>query len=210
MMSVPVAAAQAPSGLKLDHVAARSIAGREFRLRLNARGGTPPVEWRVESGQLPPGIVLRAGELAGTPTRAGEFRFRLTARDASSPRQSDTQEAVITVVGPLEIRWRSGPVVRGDPAGIAGEVVVTNNEDADVDLTVVIVAVNEIGRATALGYQRFVMRRASHDAATEQAIPFGSALPAGRYIVHADAVAEIAARNVIRRARVQSQPIAVP
>jgi hypothetical protein len=204
------AAAQAPPGMQADRVAARAPAGREFRLRLHAQGGTPPYEWQVEGGQLPPGIALRDGELAGTPTRAGEFHFRLTARDASSPRQSVTQQAVITVVGALEIRWRSGPAVRGDPAGIGGEVVVTNNEDADVDLTVIIVAVNEIGRATALGYQRFVMRRASNDGGTAQTIPFGSALPTGRYVVHADAVAEIAARNVIRRARVQSQPLSLP
>jgi len=202
-------AAQAQAPLQLERVApARAVLGREFHLRLNVHGGTAPIEWQVERGQLPPGIVLHGGDLIGTPTRSGEFRFRVTARDASSPRQSASQDVVITVAGQLEIRWRTGPAVRD--GSIVGEVLLTNNEDTEVDLTVIIVAVNEIGRATALGYQHFTFRRSSGSAGTEQIIPFGSALPTGRYVVHADAVAEIAARNAIRRARVQSQPIPVP
>ena len=67
------------------------------------------------------------------------------------------------------------------------------------DLTFIILAVNEYGKAFALGYQRFQL-------ATDQSqdIPFSSNVPQGTYNVHADAVAETPSRNLIRRASLES------
>ena len=52
---------------------------------------------------------------------------------------------------------------------IEGSVVVANYTDQDFTLTVIVMAVNQIGRATALGYQEFTLASGE-----EQAIPFGS------------------------------------
>jgi hypothetical protein len=82
---------------------------------------------------------------------------------------------------------------------------VSNGSRSPYDQTVIIVAVNEFGKAFALGYQRFNL-----PAQAQQVIPYSSSLPNGHYIVHVDAVAEIPARNLIRRARLQTpQPITV-
>jgi hypothetical protein len=50
-----------------------------------------------------------------------------------------------------------------------------------------------------LGYQEFTLRSGA-----EQVIPFGSNPGPGTYVVHADAVAEIASTNTIYRARKQT------
>ena len=60
-------------------------------------------------------------------------------------------------------------------------------------------AVNQIGRATALGYQEFTLQSGG-----QQLIPFGSEPGPGKYIVHADAVAEVPSTNSIYRARKQT------
>jgi hypothetical protein len=82
---------------------------------------------------------------------------------------------------------------------LEGSVVVSNLVDQEVVLTVIIMGVNQIGRATALGYQEFALK-----AGGEQVIPFGSSPGPGNYIVHADAVAEVARTNTIYRARKQT------
>jgi len=58
-------------------------------------------------------------------------------------------------------------------------------------------AVNEIGRATAVGYQHFTLKNNTADLE----IPFGENLPRGSYDLNVDAVAEVPATNTIYRAR---------
>jgi hypothetical protein len=66
---------------------------------------------------------------------------------------------------------------------------------------VIIVAVaTDTDRATAIGYQRFPLKPGTNDFK----IPFGNSLPAGSYIVHADAIAEIPEKNTILRQRLQT------
>lgn len=50
-------------------------AGAPYEAVLGALGGVEPYTWRVAAGALPPGLVLDGGRLAGTPARAGLFRF---------------------------------------------------------------------------------------------------------------------------------------
>ncbi len=89
---------------------------------------------------------------------------------------------------------------------IRGSVIVANHSDQPFDLTVIVLAVNEISRATALGYQHFTMPPQSN-----QTIPFGASPGAGHYIVHADAIAEVASTDSIYRARKQtSTPLHIP
>jgi hypothetical protein len=66
--------------------------------------------------------------------------------------------------------------------------------------------VNEIGKAFALGYQHLSV---APDTNLSE-IPFISQLPAGRYTVRADAIAEIVPRRKIFRAARQAGPFSVP
>jgi hypothetical protein len=71
---------------------------------------------------------------------------------------------------------------------------------------VIIVAVADNGRATAIGYEHFPLKAG----ATNVKIPFGNTLPHGGYVVHADAIAEIPTRKAILRQRLQTpQPLQV-
>jgi len=63
--------------------------------------------------------------------------------------------------------------------------------------TIVVLAVNEIGRATAIGYQHFTLTQGTVDLE----IPFGENLPRGSYEVNLDAVGEVAATDIIYRSR---------
>jgi hypothetical protein len=57
-------------------------------------GGTSPVTWSVTSGQLPPGLILSPGQLAGTPTLAGNYTFSVSLTD-SAGHQSQTPFAIM-------------------------------------------------------------------------------------------------------------------
>ena len=57
-----------------------------FEAPLRVTGGTPPVGWSIVAGSLPDGVNLhsRTGLLHGTPTKRGEYRFTVQARDAGN------------------------------------------------------------------------------------------------------------------------------
>lgn len=57
-----------------------------YQVVFRARGNSVPVlQWRVESGTLPPGIKLEeSGLLHGEAQRAGEFQFVVSVRDGAS------------------------------------------------------------------------------------------------------------------------------
>jgi hypothetical protein len=93
----------------------------------------------------------------------------------------------------LLLEWLDPPKVRDDR--IDGSVQVSNGSKDAFDLTVIIVAVAENGRATALGYEHFPLKAG----VAHQKILFGSTLPYGGYEIRADAIAEIPARNTILR-----------
>jgi hypothetical protein len=179
-----------------------AIEGRLYYQRLEARGGEPPYRWTFR-GSLPAGMTLdSSGLLSGIPRQAGEFTFSVTVTDASRPARSARREFTLRVRAVLTIAWTRPPAVAS--GGIYGELLVTNGGANSFDLTVIVLAVAANGRATALGYQHFVMPPG------QQAIPFGSTLPRGGYVVYADAITETAATGVIRRARLQSPPLNVP
>ncbi len=185
-----------------------AIVGRNFNFPLAATGGSAPYKWRLVDGQLPPGLKLYAhkGEVSGTPTIPGEYRFTVAVADSSAPPLQVQRVMTITVIAGLTIDWKQYPKVQG--TALSGSVVVTNQTGQEFDLTVVVVAVNSIGRATTLGYQHFML-------AGEQSspvIPFGSSPGLGTYVVHADAVAHHPSgqRHHIYRARKQtSDPLPI-
>ena len=175
------------------------IAHTPYTVRLTAQGGTPPYSWNIEKGKLPPGLHLdpRAGTLSGVPEAPADLTFTVRVSDSAEPPATASRELKVKAVPALQLEWQRQPVLEND--GIYGEVQVGNPSKDPYDLTFIIVAVNEIGKAFALGYQHFTLRPQA-----TRAIPFGASLPLGSYIVHADAVGEVAAKDIIRRARLQT------
>jgi hypothetical protein len=126
------------------------------------------------------------------------------ATDSSSPKPVfHSRDYVLYVPPALTVQWTQPPQLTADGA-ISGELEVANGLGRPLDLTVIVVAVNTTNKAFALGYQHFTFGAGS------QRIPFGSTQPRDSYIVHADAVAEIADTYEIYRARLQTNPLTVP
>jgi len=179
--------------------------GVEFHFLLHASGGAPPYVWSVASGDLPDGITLTPeGLLGGRPTAPGAFDVSLRVEDSGHPPHRANKDFRLVVAASLLLDWLQSPKVHDNR--IDGSVQVSNGAKETFDLTVVIVAVAENGRATAIGYEHFPLKAGS----TNVQISFGSTLPNGAYVVHADAIAEIPKRNVILRQRLQTpQPLQV-
>jgi len=172
--------------LRLEEVPAQgAIVGQEFVLPLRATGGTEPYTWRLVSGDLPPGCKLQHhnGKIVGQPTAPGEYRFTIAVQDSSIPHMQVQREFIVHVIEGLTIEWKQRPEIQG--SAIQGSAIVLNQTTHEVTLTVVVVAVNEIGRATTLGYQHFKLPAEQ----TSPIIPFGSTPGIGTYYVRADAVA---------------------
>ncbi|MGD0416017.1 MAG: putative Ig domain-containing protein [Terriglobales bacterium] len=192
-------AAQAPPLAVVDEALPPLDAGVEFHILLHASGGAPPYVWSVAIGDLPEGVTLTPeGLLAGRPTKPGAFAFTLKVEDSGRPAHSINKEFKAVVSPSLLIEWLQPPKVRDNR--IDGVVQLSNGSKDDFDLTVIIVAVADNGRATAIGYEHFPLKTG---AASVQ-IPFGNTLPHGAYVIHADAIAEIPTRKAILRQRLQT------
>jgi hypothetical protein len=198
-------AAQAPPLAVVDESLPPLDAGVEFHMLLHATGGVLPYVWSVASGDLPEGITLTPeGLLAGRPTKPGAFAFTLKVEDSGHPAHSINKEFLAVVASSLLIEWLRPPKVQDNR--IDGAVQVSNGSRNTFDLTVIIVAVAENGRATAIGYEHFPLKAGT----INFQIPFGNTLPHGAYVIHADAIAEIPTRNAILRQRLQTpQPLQV-
>jgi len=169
---------------------------QHYQVHLEARGGISPLQWEITQGAPPLGIVLaRDGVLSGIPEETGEFKFTATVTDSGRPAVQCTQQLAMTVAAPLLAQWGRYPMVTG--RRLEGSIILSNQTEQDFDLTVIMMAVNETGRATAIGYQRLTLKKDT----TSLEIPFGENLPQGSYELNVDAVAEVAATDSIYRAR---------
>jgi hypothetical protein len=200
-----VLAAQAPPLAIVDEALPPLDAGVEFHMLLHASGGVPPYVWSVGSGDLPEGVTLTPeGLLAGRPAKPGTFTFTLKVEDSGHPAHTITKDFRAVVAASMLLEWLQPPKVHDNR--IDGAVQVSNGSADTFDLTVIIVAVADNGRATAIGYEHFPLKAG----ATSVQIPFGNTLPHGGYVIHADAIAEIPTRKAILRQRLQTpQPLQV-
>jgi hypothetical protein len=165
---------------------------QSYQFELQAEGGILPLKWTLVSGDLPPGLKLGSdGILRGAPTNAGDFSFVVQVEDGGKPQSQRSQPLSLRVVTPLLVEWLRAPRVNGQR--VDGAIKVTNSTEQDFDLTAVIVAVNDYGRATALGYQHLKLTHGT----SEFEIPFGENLPFGAYDINVDVIGEVAADNTI-------------
>jgi hypothetical protein len=179
---------------------------QQYEAALDATGGVPPYRWEITSGSLPDGLELNpsTGTVSGIPTAPGQFEFTVTVSDSAEPPHTATRNFAIGAVEALSLEWSTEPHVDQDK--ISGNVKVANGTKEAFDQTVIIVAVNEYGKAFALGYQRLELKPDN----VRVEIPFSSTLPRGRYVVHADAIAEIATKHTIYRNRLETlEPLSI-
>jgi Putative Ig domain len=170
-----------------------------YEVRFRAHGGVPPLHWRVEKGALPPGLKLKDdGLLYGSPEHTGEFQFTVSVTDSGQPQRSVQKAFVVRVRSAMVLNWKNPAHVNVNR--IDGSAEISNTTADDIDLTFIVLAVPENGRAVAIGYQHFVLRRGT----VGQELPFGETLPRGGYVVHVDAVGEVPAKNIIYRERMQT------
>ncbi len=170
-----------------------------YEVRFRVRGGVPHFHWKLEKGALPPGIKLdEDGLLHGQPERTGEFDFTVSVTDSNNPPGAVQKGFVLRVRSALVLKWKNPARVSGNR--IDGSVEVSNVTPDDLDLTFVVMAVAENGRATAIGYQHFTLARGTVD----KELPFGETLPRGGYVVHVDVVGEVAHKKQIYRERMQT------
>jgi putative Ig domain-containing protein len=189
--------------LRIDVPASqRVIVGQQFTLPLTTSGGSTPYTWQLVSGDLPPGLKLQhhQGKIVGTPTEPGTYHFTIAVQDSSIPQLQLRRDINLHVIAGLTVEWKDSPQVQGSK--IAGSAVVSNHTPDDFDLTFVVVAVNQYGRATALGYQHFTVSGNTNS----QIIPFASTPGIGSYYVRADAVAHHPGKKRVFRASLQTPP----
>jgi hypothetical protein len=174
----------------------KGLLRQSYRTRLVGGGGIAPLTWELTSGSLPAGLTLAAdGALTGTPTETGLFHFTVTVTDSGKPAQQRNKELTLQVVAPLIVEWSRYPKITGQR--VEGAIKVSNQTGDDFDLTVILLAVNDLHRATAVGYQHFKLKENT----VELEIPFEENLPRGAYVLNVDVVGEVEVSNTIYRAR---------
>ena len=170
------AAAQSAQGVVIENDSELPVTypHANYQLHFRAHGGVPPLHWRLLNGSLPPGMNLEDnGVLHGQPQRSGEFQFTVAVNDNGNKQTAVQKGFVLRVISALAINWKNPARVNG--RRIEGSVEVSNTSPDDMDLTFVTMAVAANGRATAIGYQHFVLKRDT----TAMELPFGEDLPSG-------------------------------
>jgi Putative Ig domain len=177
---------------------------QQYTFRLPASGGAGLYHWHLNGGSLPAGLKLAEdGELAGLPQETGEFELTLLLTDSDNPAKQLQKKFKLSIETPLAVVWGRKANVNGQR--IEGSIKVSNHTGRDFDLTMVVLAVNQIGRATAIGYQHFPLKMNTRD----MEIPFGDTPSWGVYQVNVDVVAEEPVSNRIFRARLVVPKLAI-
>ena len=167
-----------------------------YTAHLQASGGIEPYHWRLVGGSLPSRISLNdQGIFTGTVDEPGPVEFTVVVTDNDNPPKQLRQELTLTTETPLTAEWLRKAQVNGQR--IDGSIKLSNHTGRDFDLTFVVLAVNDIGRATAIGYQHFPLKKNTVD----MEIPFGDSLSPGDYAVNVDVVGEEPVSQRIFRAR---------
>ena len=137
------------------------------------RAAARTYHWHLFSGSLPGGLKLSDdGELSGTPQETGQFDFVIQLRDSDDP-PNQLQKKFTLLLETATHRGVVAHCAKVNGQRIDGSVKVSNHTGRDFDLTLVVLAVNDIGRATAIGYQRFPLKKKTRD----MEIPFARRAP---------------------------------
>jgi len=81
----------------------------------------------------------------------------VTITDSGKPAQQRKREFTFDVVAPLLVEWSRKPRING--RRLEGAIKVSNQTEQDFDFTFIALAVDPTGRATAVGYQHFTLKK---------------------------------------------------
>ncbi len=182
------------------------VAGEKYDVQLRAIGGRPPYRWSIQGGTtLPAGLSLdsNSGHISGTPESSDEFSVLVQVADSAEPPLTHSKLLVAQSGAPLTVRWTVRPHIVA--SNIAGAVRVANGSHDTVDMTVIVMAVNENGRATALRYERLNLPPGKET----PDLSFDVSLPTGEYVAHVDAVGEVPEKKAIYRDRREVEGLVV-
>jgi microsomal dipeptidase-like Zn-dependent dipeptidase len=77
------------------------VIAQPYSQPLTARGGTPPYTWSLQSGSLPPGLIVnRNGTISGTGTSSGLYSFTLAVQDSATPPLTSSSQALEIFMNP--------------------------------------------------------------------------------------------------------------
>ena len=109
----------APLAISTSSSLPEAAVGKAYSLTLTASGATPPYNWSITEGVLPPGLRLdsSSGLLLGTPTTPTTFKFTVQVSDTA--RNSSTKAFVIAVRSPLPVLASATPPLL--PEGTVGQ-----------------------------------------------------------------------------------------
>jgi len=201
LASVESAFAQAPRNGRAFQILTSSLPlpepGVEYKAELKVVGGKPPYSWAILEQRLPADLTFdpTRGIIFGIPQSETQFSVLVQVSDSSEPPLTSTRLLVANPGPLLAMRWTERPHISLDH--LAGAVRVKNGSKDNVDLTVVVVAVNEVGKAFAVRYEHLTLAKG----AETPDLKFDSSLPLGQYTLHADAIGEVPVKNVIYRDR---------
>lgn len=175
-----------------------------YSFQFHASGGIAPYQWQLGGGDLPHGFALDShGEIAGGPSDGFHSELSILLTDSSRPPKQVTKDFTLKTAVPLTADWAAKAKVNG--RRIEGSLKISNQTGRDFDLTVIVLAIDDISRATAIGYQHFSLKRDTH----EMEVPFGENLARGNYVVNVDAVGEEGISGRIFRARLVTENLPV-
>jgi N-acetylglucosamine-6-sulfatase len=80
--------------------------GARFSYQMKPWGGLAPFSWKVNSGQIPPGLTLNpsTGLLQGTPSKLGSYTFSLRLTDSSVATQTGMARTFVTQAMKLVVK----------------------------------------------------------------------------------------------------------
>lgn len=107
---------------------------KPFDAKLSAQGGQTPYAWSIDSGTIPPGLVLGPdGAFAGVPSNSGLYTFLVTVTDANSSTatesfsiwigqaEDDSVPLITAADDTLPTGWVGGPYVYTFPVAGGNE-----------------------------------------------------------------------------------------
>src|SRR5438067_7233886 len=127
--------------------------GLEYKAELKVVGGKPPYSWAMLEQRLPAGLTFDSarGIIFGIPQSETQFSVLVQVSDSSEPPLTSTRLLVANPGPLLAIRWTDRPHISVDH--LAGAARVKNGSKDNVDLTGVVGAVNEVGKAVEVRYE---------------------------------------------------------
>lgn len=102
LSAVALVQAQGPVRIQTGANLPGGSVGVPYSTTLMGRGGSPPYLWSFAGGDVPPGLRMdaRAGEISGTPSQAGTFRFTVGISDSMGGSDSRAVMIVIASTAP--------------------------------------------------------------------------------------------------------------